>query len=131
MIAKAHVECEESLRTLIFALNGLAGELEYITVNKISGTLILQDKKEEAIKTYCQALEIMFKNSDVDADKMQWIHTLFNLQDMMKELKMSEVKVNGETMTLESLYQLVRIRYQYIENYRKKRMKSSSQNSFP
>lgn len=76
LIKKNVKECEENLRLVIAASNGIAG------------ILLLKGNVSEAVERYRDALQIIseYDNHDfIKIDKLQRIHTLYNLNEILKD----------------------------------------------
>ncbi|XP_059483639.1 E3 ubiquitin-protein ligase SHPRH [Neocloeon triangulifer] len=99
LIIKAKTECEESLRMIISSLNGLAG------------LSIIQEKWAEAAQYYREVLTFVDENKDkIKADKLQRIHTLRNLKELLESnhenviIRESELNLDKDSEQLEDEY---------------------------
>lgn len=76
LIKKNVQECEENLRAIMAALNGMAG------------ILLLKQNNLDAVEMYRSALQCISqydKNEFIKIDKLQRIHTLYNLNEIIND----------------------------------------------
>lgn len=83
LLSKCHVECQDSLRTCIASMNGLAG------IRLLEASISFCDldkfyKVASAIRQYREGLSLAFNMSRlVKVDNVQRMHILFNLDDAL------------------------------------------------
>ncbi|CAB3388448.1 Hypothetical predicted protein [Cloeon dipterum] len=85
LINRARSECEESLRVIISSLNGMAG-LE-----------LIQGHWKQAAQHYREVLSLVEENKEqIKSDKLQRIHTLCNLQEVLDAERDGVVRTESE-----------------------------------
>lgn len=107
LIKKNLQECEENLRAVMASLNGMAG------------ILLLKENNLDAIETYRSALQFISqydKNVFIKIDKLQRIHTLYNLNEILHDPSYAEKApptLRDDNLTEECN----QIEKQYMEKY--------------
>eukprot|EP00736_Rhodelphis_marinus_P000333 Rmarinus@m.29946 len=104
MLSKSRLECEEAQRELIFATNAVAA------------LCAIDGEVEKAVSLYRECLAVADENKKLfRADRLQRLHTLYNLHDLLFGGKISVPSTVGRTLRDEQLLDEAScIRAQYL-----------------